>query len=570
MTNATTTASLTATKLWRPAVRRETVARPRLLERLTPPAALTLVTAAAGYGKTTLVSGWLETCDLPCAWVSLDEQDSDLIVFVTYLAAAVNTVFPGACDETLDLLHGVTLPPLDVISRSLSNALAATPCEFILVLDDYQFVRDRAVHELMAELLRHPPSTMHLVLAARSDPPLPLPSIRARGRVVELREADLRFTLEEAIVFLRDGMQIVVNDQDSAALFAQTEGWAVGLYLTAQYFRHTQDLTALPNHSSGYNPYVISYLLAEVLSRIPPEAREILVKTSILDRLSAPLCDAVIGSATVEGDSHNWLEWLERSGLFVLPLDHERTWFRLHQLLQRLLHQQLSSELSEMEIRELHMRAARWFASHALVDDALRHALAAGNTDFAIQVFSQHRVDALNREDWLLIERWLRQFPGDAVEQQPILLLCEAGLQVRRTQFADAMMTLVHVEERIARSDLAPSDREAMLGEAAALKANPLYYTGDFVGSTAAAQTALEQLPATLWNMRAEARLILGNGFLANGDLADSLATFYGVPDRGHEFGRADASVRKRMFRPLAHGRSGCHGTCSYSGHRLG
>ncbi len=534
MTNTFATDSVIATKLRRPAVGRETVVRSRLVERLTPPADITLVIAAAGYGKTTLVSRWLETCDLPSAWVSFDEEDSDLIVFINYLAAALHTLFPGVCDETLDLLHGPTAPALDVITRSLRNALAATPREFILVLDDYQYIRDRAIHELMAELLRHPPPAMHLVLAARSNPPLPLSRFRSRGRVVELREADLRFTLEEATIFLRDGMRIVVDDHDMAVLFAQTEGWAVGLHLTAQYFRHTQDLAALRSNPNGYNPYVISYLLAEVLSRIPPEAREILVKTSILDRLSNPLCGAVIGTAEVEGGSRNWLEWLEQSGLFVVPVDHERVWFRLHPLLRRLLRQQLASELGAGEIRELHMHAARWFAGQVLVDDALRHALAAGNTDYAIQVFAQHRVEALNREDWPLIERCLRQFPRDAVERQPVLLLSEAGLQVRRTQFAEAMMTLARVEELSACSELDPSDREALLGETAAWKAKPLYYAGDFVGSTAAAQTALEKLTANLWNMRAEARLVRGNGFLANGDLANALATFYGVPDHGH------------------------------------
>ena len=534
MNHSNETASLIATKLRRPALGREMVARPRLLERLSPAANLTLVVAAAGYGKTTLVSGWLETCDLPCAWVSFDEQDNDLSVFITYLTAAVHTLFPGVCEETLDLLQGATLPPLAVMTRSLSNALESAPRDFILVLDDYHVIRDQAIHELMVELLRHPPPAMHLVLVARSNPPLPLSSLRSRGRIVELREADLRFTLEEANSFLRDRMQIFLDDHDAGVLFAQTEGWAVGLHLTAQYYRHTQDITGLERNPSGYNAYVISYLLAEVLSRVPHEAREILVKTSILDRLTASLCDAVIGSTGIERDSHRWLEWLEQSGLFVLPLDHERTWFRLHALLQKLLRQQLAGELGEVEIAELHRRAADWYASRALVDDALRHAVAAGNLTFAVQVFAEHRTDALNREDWRQIELWLRQFPRDAIEQQPVLLLSEAGLQVRRTQFADATITLARVDDLIARSDLSSADREALVGEAAARKANPLYYAGDFVASTAAAQTALDKLPARLWNLRAEAHLVRGNGFLSNGDLANALATFYDVPDDGH------------------------------------
>ncbi len=264
---------LSLTKLNQPRVRGPAVFRPRLMQMLDSASNLTLVIAPAGYGKTMLLSAWLDTQPRPSAWLSLDEHDNDLVVFVSYLVAAVRTLFPAACAETLALINGMTLPPAAVISRSLSNELAAIQPEFVLVLDDYHVIHERAIHEVMTELTRRPPPALHLFL-----PPATIRRCRwqacARGHVVELREADLRFTLVETGSFLRENMRLEVDDQIVAQLNGYSEGWIAGLRLTALYFQHTGDMTLLAADPKGYNRYIMSYLVAEVLELVPPAIHE--------------------------------------------------------------------------------------------------------------------------------------------------------------------------------------------------------------------------------------------------------------------------------------------------------
>ena len=336
--------SLISTKLQRPRVGRELVQRPRLLEQLAAPAALTLVIAPAGYGKTTLLSAWLATCAMPSAWLSLDAQDSDLITFATYLVTAVQTLFPAAGAETVELLHGVTRPPLAAITRSLLNTFESIEQEFILVLDDYHLIHDNAVHELITELVRYSPRSLYLVVAARFDPPLPLSSFRARGHFTELRAANLRFTVEEAASLLRDNMHLPIDDQAVAILRTRTEGWAVGLRLAALYYRHTGQLNAQGLDQNSSSRYVMNYLAAEVLSQLPTAIQDFLLKTSILDRLCGPLCEAITGVADPERNGHATLEWLQQADLFLTPLDDERNWFRYHPLFQEFLLQQLAQQ----------------------------------------------------------------------------------------------------------------------------------------------------------------------------------------------------------------------------------
>ena len=361
-------------KLHRPRVGGQAVSRPRLTEQLDTAAGLVLVIAPAGYGKTTLLSTWLEASELPSAWLSLDEHDDDLFVFVSYLVAAVRTLFPTACTDTLELLHGMTLPPVAEIGRSLLTELAAIQQEFVLVLDDYHVIHQRAIHELMTGLTRHPLPALRWALAARNDPPLPLASLRARGGVVELRAADLRFSLEETAHFLREEMHIEVDDQTVHELRDSTEGWVAGLRLTALYFQHTSDLTRLTKDPAGYDRYVMSYLVAEVLARVPAAIQEFLIETSILERFCDPLCEAVTGLAGLVDDSRTCLEWVERNDLFLLAVDDERRWFRYHHLFRKLLRDQLEQRRGRAEMSVLHGKASAWFAENGYAEDALQQA----------------------------------------------------------------------------------------------------------------------------------------------------------------------------------------------------
>ena len=530
--------SISRTKLHRPRVGSQSVVRARLIQQLNAAANLTLVIAPAGYGKTTLLSTWLETGVVPSAWLSLDEHDNHLVVFASYLVAAVRTLFPTACHATLELLQGMTLPPVAVIGRSLSNELAAIEQEFVLVLDDYHLIHERAIHEVMTELTRHPPPALHLVFAARNDPALPLASLRARGEVVELREADLRFSQEETAALLRERMQLQVDDQIVSVLKDYTEGWVAGLRLTALYFQHTGDLTRLAATPQGYDRYVMSYLVAEVLAHVPADIQEFLLKTSILDRFCGPLCEAMTGTGAGEGDSQACLEWLERHNLFLLSVDEDRRWFRYHHLFRKLLLDQLERQRGRTAMSALHALASVWFEQNGYAEEALQHALAANDMAAAVQIVARHRRELTNDEQWHRLDRWVHLFPRTVIDREPELLLSEAWFLINRQQLADIPPVLDRVEALLAQQppDAAATDR--LQGEVQTRRATQYYYAGDVARSMTAAQQALEKIPAEWWMLRAQARLFLGNGYLATGDLRQAYATLYdsGEPAYGRAF----------------------------------
>ncbi len=529
---------LIRSKFHRPRAGGQLAPRPRLAEQLDGAAGLVLVIAPAGYGKTTLLSAWLESSALPSAWLSLDEQDNDLVVFVTYLVAALRTLFPAAGKDTLALLQGMTLPPVSVISRSLVQELDAIQQEFVLVLDDYHVIHERAIHEIMTELTRHLPPAVCLVFAARNDPPLPLASFRARGGVVELREADLRFSLEETATFLREEMQLQVDDPTVRDLREYTEGWVTGLRLAALYGRHTGDLTKLTLNPQGYNRYVVSYLVAEVLAHVPDAIRNFLIKTSILDRFCAPLCAAVTGHADPVDDSQTHLAWVERNNLFLLSVDEDRRWFRYHHLFRRLLLEQLEKQHDRAEISALHAQASAWFAQNGYAEEALHHALAAGAMAAAVQIFAGQRRELTNSEQWHRLERWVHLFPRELIEQEPELLLSEVWFLINRQQLAEAPPILDRVEELLTQQVLDAATADRLQGEAACRRATQYYYAGDPVRSMRAAQQALDKLPAAWWLLRAYSRLFLGLGYLARGELRQAYAACYdaGEPDHGRAF----------------------------------
>jgi LuxR family maltose regulon positive regulatory protein len=537
------TRSLISTKLQRPRVGRDLVQRPRLLEQLAAPAALTLVIAPAGYGKTTLLSAWLATCALPSAWLSLDAQDSDLITFSTYLVAAVQTLFPEAGAETVELLHGVTRPPLAAITRSLLNAVESIEQEFILVLDDYHVIHDNAVHELITELVRYSPHNLYLVVAARFDPPLPLSSFRASGHFTELRAANLRFTVEEAASLLRDSMRLPIDDQAVAILRTRTEGWAVGLRLAALHYRHTGQLNAQGLDQNSSSRYVMNYLAAEVLSQLPPAIQDFLLKTSILDRLCGPLCEAITGVADSERSGHATLEWLQQDDLFLTPLGDERDWFRCHPLFQEFLLQQLAQQCDPTEIGALHVKASAWFAQNGYAEEALQHALAAGDTAAAVQIVARQRRELMNREEWLRLERWVQLFPREVIDREPELLLSEACYLRFRQQLTYLPPLLDRVETLLSQLPLSAAVIDRMQGEVETWRSMVHYFSGNSTHSITAARRALGVLPASWWLLRAQARLFLSGCYLMTGELGSAYANLYdsGEPDHGVAF-------RKRLL----------------------
>ena len=381
MTNDTNTGPILRTKLHRPPAPRDYVHRPRLLEYLDQQRKqpLTLVSAPAGYGKSTLMSCWLGSCDSPSAWLSLDENDNDLRQFLSYFIAAVETIFPNAVSATMTLVDAPTLPPLSTLVGSLANELDAIEPDFILVLDDIHYLVEKSIHHFLNDLLRHPPRPMHLVLIGRRDPMLNIATLRARSQLAEVRLQDLRFTAAETATYLQQIMKKQIDEDLAAAWSKKTEGWVTGLRLAALSIQHRGDFKTIPPELQGGTQYVMEYLFSEVLSHQPPGIRNYLLKSSILDRFCAPLCDAIFSADAEPGNAQNgarqFIAWLKKENLFLINLDAEDQWFRYHHLFKDLLKRQLRRHYSAGDIKILHAKASEWFEFEGLITESIKHAL---------------------------------------------------------------------------------------------------------------------------------------------------------------------------------------------------
>ena len=366
---------LLTSKFFIPPLRPGLVPRPRLVQLLNEGVntkrKLTLVSAPAGFGKTTLVVAWLRQIDLPAAWLSLDEADNDLPRFLAYLAAALQQVDEEIGVSLRSALQSPQLPPIEKVLTALLNEIAASTDPIVVVLDDYHLLTETAIFEVMEFLLHHQPPQLHLVLTTREDPDLPLARLRARDQLTEIRARDLRFTQEEVDSFLRAGMGLALSEQDVAVLEDRTEGWAVGLQLAGLSMQKHADLKSFIADFSGSHRHILDYLTDEVIQQQPESIRTFLMQTAVLDRLSGPLCDALTGRS----DSDRVLAHLEAANLFVIPLDDERCWYRYHHLFSDLLRSQLTRSQPEL-IPELHRRASRWYAEDGDIQAAIEHALA--------------------------------------------------------------------------------------------------------------------------------------------------------------------------------------------------
>jgi LuxR family maltose regulon positive regulatory protein len=442
------------TKLNRPRLTGDLVPRPGLLDhlnrRLERP--LALVVAPAGYGKTTLVSAWLESRDGPSAWLSLDEHDNDLTTFLTYFLAAIQTMFPEVCADCEALLRAAALPPVSVIVRSLVNELNDIDRSYLLVLDDYHAIHEPAINELLTELVRYPPAGMQLVLTSRRNPLLPLTQLRARGLMTEIRTQDLRFTMAEATALLQQLTETEIDEATVSLLEEKTEGWVTGLRLAVLSIRHRGDLDNLLAGLQDTSQYVMDYLISEVLSYQPPDVQAFLVRSSVLDRLSGPLSEAVVGLAGPTPTGQAYLETVARANLFIIPLDDRQQWFRYHHLFQQFLLHRLQQQHSPEEIAALHARATDWFAQNGLVEEALHHALAAGDTPQAVQLVAQHRLALMNQDGWQRLGRWLRLFPDQVVQMEPELLMLDAWLKQTRWQLGELSAVLERIETLLSQS----------------------------------------------------------------------------------------------------------------------
>ena len=416
---------LLATKLHVPRPRPGFVPRPRLAGALDEGLArrLILVCAPAGSGKTTLLAGWAPSGNRPVAWLSLDAADNDPVRFWRHTVAALDRARPGIAERVGPLLGPPAPPSFEGLVTALINDLAAQPGdgEVLLVLDDYHLIDAQPVHVSLGFLLEHLPRGLHLVLASRADPPLPLARLRAGGQLAELRAADLRFTAAEAAALLRESAGADLPAAAVAALAARTEGWVAGLQLAALSLRGQADPAGFVAAFSGSHRYVLDYLAEEVLDRQQEELRTFLLETSLLERLSGGLCDAVTG----RDGSQAMLERVEQAGLFLVPLDEVRGWWRYHHLFADLLRARLQQQRPG-RVAGLHRAAAAWCEEHGLADDAVRHALAAGDTAWAARLVERHVETLLGRSEGATLRRWLSALPAESVRDRPRLCLAQA------------------------------------------------------------------------------------------------------------------------------------------------
>jgi LuxR family maltose regulon positive regulatory protein len=401
------------------------VPRPRLLARLAQGMSrgLTVVCTPAGFGKTTLLGEWVRRSRRPVAWLSLDAGDNDPARFWRYVAVALERVRPGVCAPVVALLRGPQQPPLEAVATAVINQFAGVPGEgeITLVLDDYHLIEAPTVHGSVRFLLERLPPGLRLVLASRADPPLPLARLRARGQLAELRAGDLRFSLAETAAFLREATGLELPVASVAALQERTEGWAVGVQLAALSLQGHANPAGFVAAFAGSNRYVLDYLTEEVLARQPEPVMAFLLETSVLDRLSGPLCDAVCART----GSQQLLEALERANLFLVPLDEVRGWWRYHHLFADLLRARLGRERPE-RVPQLHRAAAAWHEEHRFADDAVRHALAAGEAAWAARLVERHVEALLRRSEGATLTRWLAALPTETIRSRARLCLAQA------------------------------------------------------------------------------------------------------------------------------------------------
>ena len=417
------------TMLYIPSPRPGVILRPRLIDRLGEGVhrMLILVCAPAGFGKTTLLGEWVVALPRPAAWLSLDEGDNDPARFLAYLVAALQTVATNFGAGVVGAVQTSQPPPTEAILTGLLNEIANFEDEIVLVLDDYHAIDVRAVDDALMFLVDHLPPRMHLVIATREGPNLPLALLRSRGQLTELRASDLRLTLNEAADFLNQVMDPSLSPEEIAALETRTEGWIAGLQLAALSMRGREDVSGFVKAFAGENRYILDYLVEEVLQRQPERIRNFLLQTSVLARLNGPLCDAVTGQENGRG----MLEALEGGNFFLVPQDDKCHWYRYHHLFAEVLHAHLMQE-QPARIPALHRRASEWYEQNNLAADAIRHALAAEDFERAAYLVELVVLEMRKTRQEATLLGWLEALPDELIRLRPVLSVHYAGTLLQR------------------------------------------------------------------------------------------------------------------------------------------
>jgi LuxR family maltose regulon positive regulatory protein len=550
------------TKLYIPPPRPELVPRPRLIERLDAGIhrKLTLISAPAGFGKTTLISEWVQALgeaasNNAIAWLSLDESDNDLTRFLTYLVAAAQTIEANIGKGVLSALRSTQPPLVEGILTTLINEVAAIPDRFALVFDDYHLIEAQSIHDALTFLLRRLPPQMHLIIATREDPPLPLARLRARGQLTELRVTDLRFTSSETAEFLNRVMGLNLSAEDIAALETRTEGWIAGLQLAAVSMQGRKDVTSFIQAFTGSHRFVLDYLVEEVLQQQAENVQTFLLKTAILDRLTGSLCDAVrFGYAETPSSSSEHavrfgeaksrpgqetgqaiLERLERANLFIVPLDDERRWYRYHHLFADLLRQRLHQSPPSFppsggdarrtggSVAEYHIRASVWYEDNGMEVEAFHHAAAANDIDRAVRLMEGEWMPLPFRGAVVPVLNWLRSLPTTVLDARPLLWVTYASTLLGAGQLTGIEQKLQAAEAALLahRQGVEPDEKiQDLVGRIAAIRATLAVNQHRVETIIAQSRRALEYLHPDNLAFRTSTIWKLGYAYQLQGDRA--------------------------------------------------
>ncbi len=535
---------LLTTKLYIPPVRPNIVQRTRLVQKIetgiTSNCKLTLISSPAGFGKTTLISDWGNETRIPIAWVSLDGGDNDLTRFLGYCIAALQTIRPNIGNASLELQQSPHPPAIETVLATLINELDEIQERFALVLDDYHVIEAHPIHEAINFLINHLPRKMHLIIATRTDLPLPIARLRTRVRLTEISEYELRFTLDEAATYLNDVMQLDLAMEDITALENRTEGWIAGLQMTALSIQGRGDVPGLARALSGKHRFVFDYLMEEVISQQSAEVQDFMVKTSILNQLSAPICDALMGWSDAAGDttrkraatnhldtalpSQEILEHMDRENLFIIPLDNERRWYRYHRLFADLLEERLIRIFGE-HIQDLHRRAGDWYEQNGLIGEAINHFLEAGEFERAADFISKNALAFVYHGNLGTLARWLEVLPKDVKESQPWLSITHAWALSFAGQLEPVASLLQEAEGSLA-SITDEIEVQRLSGIIDALRAYLIAIRGSMPLAADFAREALKVLPDEDLVLRGFTATLLATVLRWTGDLTEAKSAY--------------------------------------------
>lgn len=535
------------TKLYIPRKRSHLVPRPRLVEQINRglEKKLTLISAPAGFGKTTLLSEWIPTSPRSVTWLFLDEGDNNPTQFWAYFVAALQGLHPDLGASVFALIQSPQAPPIKSILTELINELTAFSLPFASVLDDYHFIDSQPIDEALSFLIDHLPANVHLVITTREDPDLPLAKLRARDHISEIRTRELRFTQEETEAFLRGVMGLELSRQDVVALEDRTEGWVVGLQLAGLSMQNQADLKAFIADFSGSHRHILDYLTDEVLQQQPEDIRSFLLHTSILDRLSGPLCDSLTGRS----DGERLLAHLDAANLFVTPLDEKRRWYRYHRLFSDLLRNQLDRTHPEL-IPELHRRASRWYEGNGDIQAAIDHALQASDLTQAAHLVEQHALPNLYQGQVATVVGWCGRLPAEILEFAPMLCICKAWALVltqggaRREEVEPVLHAADHALDQVQAGEAL---RILVAGHAASIRAFiqriPALRSKKPEKLIALSREAQRLLPVEEKAIRSTTALNIGYGYLALADLEAANLAFNQTLEDGLAGGNFYAAI---------------------------